>query len=96
MEYTAIAFANPFTRIFDFFYRPVRRFDVDAHPESRFFIRSMRYENPTRFVVDEWLYRPLGHVLRAAARRAAVVQSGSPNLYLAYVLAALLLLLVLA
>jgi formate hydrogenlyase subunit 3/multisubunit Na+/H+ antiporter MnhD subunit len=96
MEYTAIAFANPFTRIFDFFYRPVRTLDVDAHPESRFFVRRMRYENATRFVVDEWLYFPLARALRAAARRAAVVQSGSPNLYLAYVLVALLLLLVLA
>src|SRR5205807_1582743 len=69
---------------------------VDAHPESRFFVRRLRYENRTRFIVDEWLYRPLGRVLRAAARRAAIVQSGSPNLYLAYVLVALLLLLLVA
>ena len=96
MEYTATAFADPFTRVFDFFYRPARRLDVDLHPESRFFVRRIRYENPTRFIVDEWLYRPLGRVLRAAARHAAVVQSGSPNLYLAYVLVALLLLLLVA
>jgi hypothetical protein len=96
MEYTATAFADPFTRVFDFFYRPAARLDVDAHPESRFFVRRIRYENPTRFIVDEWLYRPLGRVLRAAARRAAIVQSGSPNLYLAYVLVALLLLLLVA
>jgi len=96
MEYTATAFADPFTRVFDFFYRPAARLDVDAHPESRFFVRRIRYENPTRFIVDEWLYRPLGRVLRAAAQRAAVVQSGSPNLYLAYVLVALLLLLLVA
>jgi hypothetical protein len=82
--------------VFDFFYRSVRRIDVDVHPESRFFVRHIRYENPTRFVVEEWLYRPLGQALRVVARRAAIVQSGSPNLYLAYVLAALLLLLVLA
>jgi len=56
MEYTATAFANPFTRVFDFFYRPVRQLDVELHPESRFFVRRMRYENPTRFIVDEWLY----------------------------------------
>jgi len=59
-------------------------------------VRRIRYENPTRFIVDEWLYRPVGRLLRAAARRVAVVQSGSPNLYLAYVLAALLLLLLVA
>jgi hydrogenase-4 component B len=96
MEYTATAFADPFTRVFDFFYRPVKQLDIDRHPESRFFVRRIRYENPTSFIVDEWLYGPLARVLRAAARRAAVVQSGSPNLYLAYVLAALLALLLLA
>ena len=96
MEYTATAFANPFTRVFDFFYRPVRTLDVDAHPESRFFVRRLRYENPTRHIVDDWLYAPAARVLRAAARRASLLQSGSPNLYLAYVLVALLLLLVLA
>jgi formate hydrogenlyase subunit 3/multisubunit Na+/H+ antiporter MnhD subunit len=96
MEYTATAFADPFTRVFDFFYRPVRQLDVDVHPDSRFFVRRMRYENPTRFIVDEWLYEPLARLLRAAARHAAVLQSGSPNLYLAYVLATLLVLLLIA
>ena len=95
MEYTAIAVADPFTRVFDFFYRPARRLNIDRHPESRLFVRRIRYENPTRFIVDEWLYRPLGRMLRATTRWAAVVQSGSPNLYLAYVLAALLALLLL-
>jgi len=96
MEYTATAFANPFTRIFDFFYRPVKRLDIDTHPESRFFVQRIAYDNPTRFVIDDWLYRPAGLALRALAHRAAAIQSGSPNLYLAYVLAVLLLLLVLA
>jgi hypothetical protein len=96
MEYTATAFANPFTRVFDFFYRPVKRLDIAAHPESRFFVQRIAYDNPTRFVVDEWLYRPAGRVLRALTTRAAAIQSGSPNVYLAYVLAVLLLLLVLA
>ena len=96
MEYTATAFANPFTRIFDFFYRPVTRLDVDAHPESRFFVRRMAYANPTRFVVDEWVYDPLARVVRAVARSAVTIQSGSANAYLAYVLAVLLLLLAFA
>jgi formate hydrogenlyase subunit 3/multisubunit Na+/H+ antiporter MnhD subunit len=95
MEYTATAFANPFTRVFDFVYRPVARLDIDAHPDSRFFVQRIAYDNAPRFVVDEWLYRPAGRALRALARRAAAIQSGSPNRYLAYVLAALLLLLVL-
>jgi hydrogenase-4 component B len=96
MEYTATAFANPFTRVFDFVYRPVKQLDIEAHPESRFFVRRIAYANPTRFIVDEWVYRPVDRALRAVTQRAAAIQSGSPNLYLAYLLAVLLLLLVLA
>jgi hydrogenase-4 component B len=96
MEYTATAFANPFTRVFDFVYRPVRRLHVEAHPDSRFFVRRIAYANPTRFIVDEWLYGPAAAALHALTRRVAAIQSGSPNMYLAYVLAVLVMLLVLA
>jgi hydrogenase-4 component B len=96
MEYTATAFANPFTRVFDFFYRPVKRLDIDAHPDSRFFVRRIAYDNPTRFIVDDWLYSPAARALRALTQRAVAIQSGSSNVYLAYVFVVLLLLLVLA
>lgn len=96
MEYTATAFANPFTRVFDFFYRPVRTLEIDAHPESRFFVSRIEYANPTRFIVDDWLYAPAERALRTAARWAVRIQSGSPSAYLSYVLAALLLLLAFA
>jgi hydrogenase-4 component B len=96
MEYTSTAFANPFTRIFGFFYRPVKRLDIEFHPESRFFVSRIEYENPTRSIFDEWLYRPALDVLRVASRGAHAIQSGSTNLYLIYILAALLLLLVFA
>jgi hydrogenase-4 component B len=96
MEYTATAFANPFKRIFDFFYRPVTQLDIEAHPESRFFVTRIEYANPTRSVVEDWLYRPALSALHRGARRARILQSGSANLYLIYILAALLALLVLA
>ena len=95
MEYTATAFANPFKRVFDFFYRPVTHLEIEHHPESRFFVRRIEYENPTRAIFEEWLYRPVLRSLRAGARHARRIQSGSANLYLAYILAALLLLLAL-
>src|SRR4029434_10580849 len=95
MEYTATAFANPFKRVFDFFYRPTKRLDIEFHPESRFFVERIEYENPTRSIFHDWLYRPALDLLRAGTRAAGVAQSGSPNLYLAYILAALLLMLVL-
>jgi hydrogenase-4 component B len=96
MEYTATAFANPFKRVFDFFYRPTKRLDIEFHPESRFFVQRIEYENPTRSIFDDWLYRPVLDAMRAGARVARDLQSGSANLYLGYILAALLVLLVLA
>jgi formate hydrogenlyase subunit 3/multisubunit Na+/H+ antiporter MnhD subunit len=96
MEYTATAFASPFRRVFDFFYRPERRVEIEAHAESRFFVRRMVYRNPTRALVEEWLYAPLLGAVRAGTDRVRAIQSGSANLYLIYVLAALLVLLVLA
>src|SRR6058998_442702 len=96
MEYTATAFANPFKRVFDFFYRPSKRLDIEFHPESRFFVERIEYENPTRSIFDDWLYRPALELLQAAARAVGALQSGSANQYLAYILVALLLMLVLA
>jgi hydrogenase-4 component B len=95
MEYTAAAFADPFKRVFRFFYRPVRRLELDAHPESRFFVRRIEYANPVRALFDEWLYRPLLRGVRGAAGRAQALQSGSAAAYLGYILAVLLALLVL-
>jgi len=95
MEYTATAFSNPFKRVFDFFYRPEKRLDIEFHPDSRFFVERIEYGNPTRPIFEDWLYRPVLSALSIVARRARAIQSGSANVYLAYILAALLVLLVL-
>jgi hydrogenase-4 component B len=95
MEYTAGAFADPFKRVFRFFYRPVKRLDLDVHPESRFFVRRIEYANPARALFEEWLYRPVLGALRTVIARVQQLQSGSAGAYLAYILAALLALLVL-
>ncbi len=96
MESTATAFANPFKRVFDFFYRPVKQLEIEAHPESRFFVQRIAYENPTRSLFEDWLYRPALEALHRAARRVRIIQSGSASAYLMYILAALLAFLVLA
>jgi hydrogenase-4 component B len=95
MEYTATAFADPFKRVFRFFYRPVKQLDRDVHPESRFFVRRTEYANPSRLLFDEWLYRPLLNALRAVIGPTQRLQSGNASAYLAYIFAVLLLLLVL-
>jgi hydrogenase-4 component B len=95
MEYTAGAFADPFKRVFRFFYRPVKQLDLDVHPESRFFVQRIQYANPVRSLFEEWLYRPVLGALREVIGRAQQLQSGSAAAYLGYILAALLALLVL-
>ncbi|MGH9638408.1 MAG: proton-conducting transporter membrane subunit, partial [Candidatus Angelobacter sp.] len=40
-EYTATAFANPFKRVFRLVYRPVKELEIEFHPESRFFVRTI-------------------------------------------------------
>ena len=95
MEYTATAFADPFKRVFRFFYRPVKQLDLDVHPESRFFVRRIEYANPARSLFEEWLYRPTLHALHAVVARMQRLQSGSAAAYLGYILAVLLVLLAL-
>ena len=96
MECTATAFADPFRRVFGFFYRPEKRLDITFHPGARYFVQRIEYANPTRSIFDDWLYRPALDALRSVAHRARAIQSGSANVYLAYMFAALLLLLALA
>jgi hypothetical protein len=95
-EYTATAFANPFKRVFALLYRPVKKLDIDFHPESRYFVRTIAYHNEGRLIFEDALYRPLLRVIQALARAARILQSGNVHGYLVYILAALVALLILA
>ncbi len=95
-EYTATAFANPFKRVFALLYRPVKVLDVEFHPESRYFVRTIEYSNEGRLIFEDTLYRPLLRMIDAIARRARVLQSGNVHGYLVYILIALIALLILA
>ncbi|HEY7220157.1 MAG TPA: hydrogenase 4 subunit B [Candidatus Binatia bacterium] len=93
-EYTATAFANPFKRVFALLYGPVKDLDIEFHPESRYFVRTIDYANPGHLIFEDKLYRPLLRMIEAAARRARVLQSGSVHGYLVYILIALVVLLI--
>ena len=93
-EYTATAFANPFKRVFALLYRPVKDLDIEFHPESRYFVRTIDYANPGHLIFEDKLYRPLLRMIEAAARRARALQSGSVHGYLVYILIALVVLLI--
>jgi hydrogenase-4 component B len=92
-EYTATAFANPFKRVFKALYRPVKQLDIEFHPESRFFVRTITYRNETRSVVEDAFYAPIYRALRWLAREARVIQSGNVHMYLLYIFIALIVLL---
>jgi hydrogenase-4 component B len=95
-EYTAAAFAHPFKRVFAFLYRPVTETEVEAHTESRYFVKTITYTNESRSVIEDSIYVPIGAVIRRIAMRARMVQSGNVHGYLLYILLALLALLLLA
>lgn len=95
-EYTASAFANPFKRVFALLYRPVKELDIEFHPESRFFVRTITYSNATRSVIEDSLYRPLLRAVQRVAHSARVVQSGNVHTYLLYILIALVVLLIIS
>jgi hydrogenase-4 component B len=94
-EYTATAFANPFKRVFALLYRPVKELDIEFHPESRYFVRSMAYYNEGRLIFEDALYRPLLRMVETLAREARALQSGNVHGYLVYILVALVALLIL-
>lgn len=95
-EYTAAAFANPFTRVFALLYRPNAALEVSGEPPSRYFVRKMVYRHEGRLIFEEALYRPLLRTIQAVAGKARVLQSGNVHGYLMYILIALVALLLLA
>jgi hydrogenase-4 component B len=95
-EYTAASFANPFKRVFSVLYKPVKELAIEFHPESRFFVRTISYRNEARSIFDDAIYGPLNRVLRAFAGRVRLLQSGNVNVYLLYILVALVVLLMFA
>lgn len=95
-EYTATSFAHPFKRVFAVLYRPVKQLAIEFHPESRFFVRTIRYRNETRSIFDDVIYGPMNRMLRSFAERVRLLQSGNVHLYLLYILVALVVLLIMA
>jgi hydrogenase-4 component B len=95
-EYTATAFANPFKRVFGLLYRPVKELDIEFHPESRFFMKTIAYRNEVHSIFEDALYRPLTRFAQWLSNRARVMQSGNVHVYLLYILIALVTLLVMA
>jgi hydrogenase-4 component B len=96
MEYTSTAFAEPLRRIFAELYRPTEDLTIDVHPESRYFVQSRTYRSEIRPWFERYLYAPLVARIVAWAERTRALQSGSPHVYLTYLVVALVALLAIA
>jgi hydrogenase-4 component B len=96
MQYTATAFAEPLRRVFAELYRPTEDLSVDVHPDSKYFIRGITYESRVRPLIDRLVYAPLVGLVSRVSDAVRSVQAGSVHLYLAYLCAALLVLLLAA
>ena len=93
MEYTSSSFAEPLRRVFTQLYRPSRELTISFHPDSKYFVESIEYKTEITPVFDRWVYDPLLAVLRFLARQVQRLQAGSLHLYLVYIAALLIVLL---
>ena len=96
MQYTASAFAEPLRRVFAEIYRPTEDVSIEAHPESRYFVREMEYRAEIYPWFERRLYGPLIALLDRAGERTRRVQHGLVHVYLLYMAATLIVLLVLS
>jgi hydrogenase-4 component B len=94
-EYTSASFAKLILLYFRRILRPDPELDVELHPGTPF-PRAMRYRGGGRHVLDEWVYGPIHVAAVAIAQVARRLQGGSLQLYLAYTVTAVIVLLVLA
>ena len=96
MEYTATAFAEPLRRVFAELYRPSRELTIDFHPESKYFVQSIKYRSDITPWFERTVYDPFLWLMRFVAGQVRRLQSGSLHLYLVYVTVVLVILLLAA
>ena len=94
-EYTASSYAKLIRLYYGPVLRPAREVSVELHPGTPF-PRTVHYRGEVSHVIDERLYVPLHRAAIAVAQLVRRIQSGSLQLYLAYAVAALVALLLVA
>jgi hydrogenase-4 component B len=94
MEYTATSFAEPLQRVFDDTLAPERDVDVTHHEESAYHVESIHYRQRIPDRIENRLYRPLIDAVERLGRWARRLAPGVVHRYLAYMLVALIAVLV--
>ena len=91
-EYTATAFSKPLRMIFAALFRPRREIQAEFEV-SPYFPKAIHFESEIESTFETRFYDPLRNGILKAAGWMRKLQAGSVHLYLAYVFAALILLL---
>jgi hydrogenase-4 component B len=94
MQYSALAYANPLRLIFNGLYRSTHRFEA-VSPAARHLEGRIAYAQEVPEPFERELYRPLRSTVEWITGRAARLQSGSVNHYVAYIFAIVLVVLLL-
>ena len=95
MQYTAKAFTKPLRIIYKRIYLPSRDINVQ-YILKPFFVKSIRYGSEITPFFERYVYEPATRFIQAVAGKVKLLQSGSLNLYLGYILITLILLLIFA
>jgi len=93
MQYTATAFTKPLRIIYKRIYLPSRDLKV-SYLIKPFFVRSIRYGGQITPFFDRYVYDPVTRFVNAVAEKVKLLQSGSLQLYLGYILITLIVLLI--
>lgn len=93
MQYTATAFTKPLRIIYKRIYLPSRDLKV-SYLIKPFFVKSIRYGGEITPFFERYVYEPVTRSVHALAGRVKLLQSGSLQLYLGYILITLILLLI--
>jgi hydrogenase-4 component B len=94
MQYTATAFTKPIRLIFKKIYLPRRELKV-SYTVKPLFVKTVKYSGEITPFFEKYLYDPITAFIRNFAGKVRLLQSGSLQLYLGYILITLILLLIL-
>lgn len=87
-QYTALGLTKPLRLIFEPVLRSRREVDV-LEEGSPYFARRLRYRSALPAVFEQWLYQPFVQAVLWTSEQMRRLQAGSIHLYLAYLLATL-------
>jgi hydrogenase-4 component B len=92
MQYTSTAFSKPLRKVFSKVYKPERTVEV-APADQPYFPASISYRSIRTTSFEKSLYQPGIDAVVSAAHRLRRLQTGNVQVYLLYIFAALIVLL---